>query len=71
MSRALKTLQGHLAAIQSGEVTKTNVVGLRKAINLTERLAGGWRVVYVSQEPLTDRNYSSLGKAIFYPHTEV
>lgn len=31
----------HLAAIQSGNVTKTNVIGLRKAINHVARLEAG------------------------------
>jgi hypothetical protein len=33
-----KALQKHLDAIKSGEVTKTNVIGIRKAINRVERL---------------------------------
>jgi hypothetical protein len=37
-----KTLAGHLKAIQSGEVTKSTVIGLRKAINHAERLSAGW-----------------------------
>ena len=39
-----KTLQGHLDAIMAGAVTKTNVIGLRRAINLMERGGNGWRV---------------------------
>lgn len=35
------TMQGHIAAIRAGEVTKTNVIGLRKALNHAERLRRG------------------------------
>lgn len=41
---ASKALQAHEAAIRAGEVTKTNVIGLRKAINLAERGFAGWSV---------------------------
>lgn len=36
------TFKKHLAVIQAGEVTKTNVIGIRKAINHVERLRAGW-----------------------------
>lgn len=36
------TFKKHLAAIEAGEVTKTNVIGIRKAINHVERLRAGW-----------------------------
>lgn len=32
----------HLKAIAAGEVTKSNVIGIRKAINHVERLRAGW-----------------------------
>lgn len=35
-------VQRHIAAIQSGNVTKTNVIGLRKALNHIARLEEGW-----------------------------
>lgn len=35
-------MQKHLAAIQAGEVTKTNVIGIRKALNHVDRLSRGW-----------------------------
>lgn len=41
---AQSTFERHLAAIQSGEVTRTNVIGIRKAINAAERKANGWSV---------------------------
>lgn len=33
----LKTIARHLAAVQSGTIEKTNVIGIRKAINAMER----------------------------------
>lgn len=39
-----KALQDHKEAIASGEVTGTNVRGIRKAINLAERGLAGWSV---------------------------
>ena len=38
------TIERHLAAINSGLVTKTNVIGLRKLINGMERMQAGWSV---------------------------
>ena len=38
------TVQKHLAAINAGFVTKTNVIGLRKLINGMERMRDGWSV---------------------------
>lgn len=35
-------MEKHLAAIKAGEVTKTNVIGLRKALNHNERVSRGW-----------------------------
>lgn len=37
---SLKSIARHLAAVNAGTVTKTNVIGIRKAINDMER--GGW-----------------------------
>lgn len=37
-------VEKHLAAINSGLVTKTNVIGLRKLINGLERMNAGWSV---------------------------
>jgi hypothetical protein len=36
------TIKNHLAAIQKGVVTKTNVIGIRKTIAHAERLRRGW-----------------------------
>ena len=42
-AKSARTAMGrHMAAIASGNVTKTNVIGLRKACNHVERLAKGW-----------------------------
>lgn len=42
-AKSARTAMGrHMAAIASGNVTKTNVIGLRKAVNHVERLAKGW-----------------------------
>jgi hypothetical protein len=38
----------HLDAIKSGTVTKTNVIGLRKALNAVEREYQGWRTGHTS-----------------------
>lgn len=35
-------MQRHIAAIESGNVTKTNVIGIRKALNHVDRIASGW-----------------------------
>lgn len=42
-AKAAKTAMGrHMAAIESGNVTKTNVIGLRKAVVSVERQRRGW-----------------------------
>lgn len=38
----MTAMQRHLDAIRAGEVTKTNVIGLRKAVNHVARLERGW-----------------------------
>ncbi len=47
MSKAFET---HKAAILAGEVSKTNVVGLRKHLNAYERKASGWSVSRTAPE---------------------
>ena len=39
----MNTMQKHIAAINSGRVEKTNIIGLRKAINHVARISNGWR----------------------------
>jgi hypothetical protein len=34
----------HLAAIKAGEITKTNIIGIRKLLNGANRRANGWTV---------------------------
>jgi hypothetical protein len=34
---SLKSVARHMAAVQSGKVEKTNIIGIRKAINAIER----------------------------------
>lgn len=38
----MSTMQKHLAAISSGKVEKTNIIGLRKAFNHVARTTNGW-----------------------------
>jgi hypothetical protein len=38
-----KTIQRHIAAIQSGAVERTNVIGIRKALNADARARAGFR----------------------------
>lgn len=38
----ITTYQRHLMAIESGEVTKTNIIGIRKALNHAARINAGW-----------------------------
>ena len=35
----MSTFAKHLAAVKSGEITKSNVIGIRKAMNAYERKA--------------------------------
>jgi len=39
-----ETAKRHLAAINAGEVNRTNIIGLRKLINASERKAQGWSI---------------------------
>lgn len=48
------TLKKHLAAIQSGLVTKSNIIGIRKAINTDARLRHGYSTGVTS--PKVDAN---------------
>lgn len=40
----IRPIESHIAAIKSGEVTRTNVIGLRKAFNTHERQMRGYSV---------------------------
>lgn len=48
---AQSTFDRHMAAIKAGKVDKTNIFGLRKAINRAERLRAGWSVSRGSISP--------------------
>jgi hypothetical protein len=39
-----KTAQKHLDAIRAGKVDRSNIIGLRKLINASERKAHGWSI---------------------------
>lgn len=52
---ANRTAQKHLDAIRSGTVDRSNVIGLRKLINASERKARGWYTgATASAVPLDD-----------------
>lgn len=40
--RRMSAIQNHMDALRSGMITKTNVIGMRKAINHVERVTHGW-----------------------------
>jgi hypothetical protein len=42
MEDEMSGYETHMTAIRSGEVTKTNVIGMRKALNAAERAYRGW-----------------------------
>lgn len=63
----------HLAAIESGAVTKTNVIGIRKAINAMERDRNGYSLsatapkttieeVFAVEEKLSEREPNVTGE---------
>lgn len=49
-----KTLAKHLAAIESGKVTRTNVIGLRKTFNAFERIRRGYSIGATCPAPSHD-----------------
>lgn len=51
---ATTTFDKHIAAITAGVVTKTNVIGLRKALNSDTRRTNGWSTS--STAPAVDAN---------------
>lgn len=48
------TLKKHLDAIKSGAITKTNIIGLRKAFNANARLARGYSLGVTSPRVTLD-----------------
>lgn len=57
------TFDAHLAAIISGQVTKTNVIGIRKALNAETRRASGWKVGRTSPN-VTEAQFEALWDAL-------
>lgn len=57
------TLKKHLVAIQSGLVTKSNIIGIRKAINTEARLCRGYSVSVASPK-VTSSDLLEIKKAI-------
>jgi len=49
-----KALQAHYDAIKAGQVTKTNVIGIRKALNAAERR-------YLRRQPNDDLDADAIG----------
>jgi hypothetical protein len=45
---SLKSIARHTAAVQSGRVEKTNIIGIRKAINAMEH--GGWPAAMIDAQ---------------------
>lgn len=57
------TLKKHLDAIKSGAITKTNIIGLRKAFNAHARLARGYSLGITSPR-VSDEDLGDLRRAI-------
>ena len=57
------TLKKHLDAIKGGSITKTNIIGLRKAFNAHARLARGYSLSITSPR-VTGDNISEIRRAI-------
>lgn len=45
---SLKSIARHLAAVQSGKVDKTNIIGIRKAVNAMEQ--GNWPAAMIDAQ---------------------
>jgi hypothetical protein len=61
------TLARHLTAINSGRVTRSNVIGMRNLINAAEKSADGW---HIRNAPSLEQ-IDELEKAIAAVHVEV
>lgn len=57
------TLKKHLDAIKSGAITKTNIIGLRKAFNANARLSRGYSLGVTSPRVTID-DIGELRRAI-------
>lgn len=47
----MSAVETHMAALRSGMITKTNVIGMRKAINHAWRITHGWRGNHLKATP--------------------
>jgi len=54
------TFRKHMAAIEGGTVTKTEVIGLRKALNADERRRLGYSVSATAPRAFTDSQWESI-----------
>lgn len=59
-----KAFQAHLDAIAAGEVTKTNVIGLRKAVTTDAKERAGWRVSSTSLKDVSPRDLGAMLDAL-------
>jgi len=57
------TLKKHLEAIKSGAITKTNIIGLRKAFNAFDRQVRGWSTGVTSPHVTAD-DIAEISQAI-------
>jgi hypothetical protein len=54
----MRTAEKHLAAINAGTVTKSNVIGIRKALNAAERRHAGYSVSRVAPNVTRDELFT-------------
>lgn len=54
------TFSAHIAAIKAGQVTKTNVIGIRKALNALERQGQGWSTSHTAPKVTWDEMNEAL-----------
>lgn len=61
----MNAIQKHIAAIKSGVVTKSNVIGIRKVLNTNYRKAGGWSISTTAPK-FTYDEYQELCNALHF-----
>lgn len=59
MSKKIRPIETHFAAIKSGTVDKTVVIGLRKALNTFSRISAGYSVSKTSPK-ITDEEVNQI-----------
>lgn len=52
---AKNSFQRHIDAIERGEVTKSNIIGLRKALNNQARIDNGWSIGVTAPKVTSDK----------------